>query len=1264
MSVIDSSTIHNWSEGPGASHELPALVRRLVMETTTEQTRVQMPSGSSVYQSGWDGLVEVPKGNIWVPSGLSAWEISTEKTPKRKADSLYESRTGNPLDIPVSTTTFVFVTSRKWPGKTKWVDERLATCPWAGVKVLDADDLVAWLEQAEKTSQFFMSLVLKSLGPNEAVPLDAERLTRDYFDTKFDSLKAALSIRSNPTVIQDDAPSSTLNSAFIELSAKIDVARDLVNAGRIDSARSTLEQLRSQHETMPASIRFRILSNIGNCALANDDFDEAIILLKESYELLPDTPQGIANAAFAAQLEKDAQRAVNMALKAKSIEQVNSQATAILISELWKVGDSEQLEELISHENWILDDEQCVLALVGVRVAQSRFEEAANLCRSLIQLNARDASYHLALSEVLLLQFQEDRITTGFSSELFHKLAESEKESSCAIALLRQTELKKRLQRARTVRGCVRAFLGQPTEAKLDFDNVLSEAPCDPDAAYNKGLLLLFDGEFQDARETFGRIEDAERRAYAILPLADACLASGDAPAAIELLGDDVTFECPGWDSVHRAAILFNAQKAVGADDSVGPVLANSLRSNRDNLFTLTLAAILSDDPHSAEDLLLEALEHAGGFDRRMILTRLGVHYQQQERFSEAADQFAEVADGAGGDPTALSLLHCLMESRRFGEALLWSRRIQEEIRQPPRFVINAEIWILEYVGDVQSAVSRLQELCSRDSAHWTDRVRLGLAQIRNGQLDAAADTILGVQSPALRDNPPAMMTLARLKLMLGIEGYLDDAYVARRLNPDDSNVQLAYVGLFLQNNVTLDDPKCVVPACAVLLKNDSVERWWNILDDGEEVRGPYDLHLNDELAQNLLGHSIGDLVELPEGIQNTRYEIAAIQNRFGRAFQETTEQFSARFPGNTGLFKVDIQDDAFTEILTDNDERSRRVENAYRQGEMALATCAAVLGHSTLELWHVCTAEEGIQLQFGTGLAEEMQEACNLLKETESVVIDFVALLTIHELGLAERVKRRFSTAAVPQRIIDELREIAFKPSLGEAVGTRANLQESARSVLNLAESFEPVASYPMLEIPDLASLVNTLTESGVSAIYAGNSQSSDDFILISDDLVLAGMARSLDVDTVNTQALLVELDRSGVITEDEYSLYIERLALLNYSFLQVRALDIIRRLAAHQYVTTKGTQALIGTLAHSKCSDDDVARIASELVSMMVGQIPIEQFQLKLSWVSGTIRHGREKGLVMLKFRDDLSDRLPPEIRNWVLGYLDDLESPRYRI
>jgi hypothetical protein len=43
-------------------------------------------------------------------------------------------------------TTFVFVTPRRWNAKTKWLKTRRAEKFWRDVRVLDVDDLEAWLE--------------------------------------------------------------------------------------------------------------------------------------------------------------------------------------------------------------------------------------------------------------------------------------------------------------------------------------------------------------------------------------------------------------------------------------------------------------------------------------------------------------------------------------------------------------------------------------------------------------------------------------------------------------------------------------------------------------------------------------------------------------------------------------------------------------------------------------------------------------------------------------------------------------------------------------------------------------------------------------------------------------------------------------------------------------------------------------------------------------------------------------------------------------
>ena len=58
-----------------------------------------MPSGSSVRLSGWDGLLEVERGNAWVPSGVSGWEFSCGKKITSKANDDYEKRTANPLSL-------------------------------------------------------------------------------------------------------------------------------------------------------------------------------------------------------------------------------------------------------------------------------------------------------------------------------------------------------------------------------------------------------------------------------------------------------------------------------------------------------------------------------------------------------------------------------------------------------------------------------------------------------------------------------------------------------------------------------------------------------------------------------------------------------------------------------------------------------------------------------------------------------------------------------------------------------------------------------------------------------------------------------------------------------------------------------------------------------------------------------------------------------------------------------------------------------------
>ena len=92
-------------------------------------------------------MVDSAGADPFVPEGKSVWEISVRKDVVQKADEDYQKRTENPLGLDPAEMTFVFSTSRVFPDKEGWVALKLSEGVWSDVKVVDADDLEAWLER-------------------------------------------------------------------------------------------------------------------------------------------------------------------------------------------------------------------------------------------------------------------------------------------------------------------------------------------------------------------------------------------------------------------------------------------------------------------------------------------------------------------------------------------------------------------------------------------------------------------------------------------------------------------------------------------------------------------------------------------------------------------------------------------------------------------------------------------------------------------------------------------------------------------------------------------------------------------------------------------------------------------------------------------------------------------------------------------------------------------------------------------------------------
>ena len=364
---------------------------------------IEMPSGSSVTHGDWDGSLEVECGNAWVPTGISAWEFSCRKDIAAKANEEYEKRTTDPKGVEFSTSTFVFVTPRRWDGKGKWARERREDGKWANVRAWDANSLVAWLRQAPKASRWFAGVLdqrFPALERRREV-LRAEKDTNDISKQLIGDLKTnfpglfseALSLSGAAQTEVDRDPTHR------HLIEGIDFARNLIDRGLPASAREELQQLKKDTEKIPEDFKFRILTNLAACAYAEEDITKTCDLLESAYRLQPENPKAIANAAFAAHLKGDSDHAVELAYKARELTPQDSQATSVLLWEFFERGKAERLEELLAAEAWIAQDPQCVLLLAAIRMQQSRFEEAYASYRSRVSEAPKDYDAHLPSSQ-------------------------------------------------------------------------------------------------------------------------------------------------------------------------------------------------------------------------------------------------------------------------------------------------------------------------------------------------------------------------------------------------------------------------------------------------------------------------------------------------------------------------------------------------------------------------------------------------------------------------------------------------------------------------------------------------------------------------------------------------------------------------------------------------------------------------------------------------------------------------------------------------
>lgn len=155
MKWIDSTDISSWANRRDCQETLPLLVRKLIRATSGSIKNIKFPAGDNVLIGGWDGILELSEESEYLPLGTSLWEFGANKDVKGKADDDYEKRTLNPLGYTPEDSTYIFVTPRLWSKNNDWVEEKKLEGKWKDIKVINAEVLEEWIDEAPTVGAWF-----------------------------------------------------------------------------------------------------------------------------------------------------------------------------------------------------------------------------------------------------------------------------------------------------------------------------------------------------------------------------------------------------------------------------------------------------------------------------------------------------------------------------------------------------------------------------------------------------------------------------------------------------------------------------------------------------------------------------------------------------------------------------------------------------------------------------------------------------------------------------------------------------------------------------------------------------------------------------------------------------------------------------------------------------------------------------------------------------------------------------------------------------
>ena len=829
--------------------------------------------------------------------------------------------------------------------------------------------------------------------------------------------------------------------------AEIDNARNLLKSHKPKTALELLENLKKRTWKDASDDRkFSILTNMAAAQFALNNEEEAAKLLLQAFDFNREDEKALSNRALAHLLLGETEYAADYAKQTREKNSSNTDAYVILIG---ISAEEEPLDEVIAKvPDYLHDSPQIAYAISELAKQRENFEAAKRWGEIMVSQDQENApDFKAAFATILIKQALEDNLAVG-TSQLY---ASQKEQLQRAIGFLTEawntvsnTELKDYRADWIISRGIAHFHLGELTKATEDLDTASEIEKSNPILIKNRALLAFDCGDITKAVELLEKIHSAPEVPEAPIILANILFASERLGEAITKLNDFLKTDLsPELQEKARRLLIdvYITDKRFDEALEISIAMRESTPMSIANLVDAARIFSANDKRDEAVSLLKEAYNYvqdgAEFLDIVMLADQLYIH----KLFKEAATLYEKLADTNLNSDLTQGLIKSYYGAGEIGKALEICQKLREKYG-PLENISEREVVIYEEIGDMNQAEIVCKEYLKKFPNDIDMRIRLSMVLFRSNnevELDNVLDSFTDFKTFSfLKDlSLEACFQLAQLhQIRLQPEKALKIMYEVRRTHFYNPDAHLRYIGnfLFVENKIPdVLNPTQVDQDTAVQV-NISDEDYWYIIEEreNEDIKRDDERDVNDPFAQQLLGKEKNVVVKIGE----KTVKIVDIKSKFSYAYQESLRKYEPLFPTDQGMEKIKLDDsdeiddkERFQPMLDRIDQRQEyldQIEKLYKEKHLTIGCFTNLVGSNSLDTWGSLMSNPELGIRCSIGDIEERSNVLNLLNHSNpKLVVDIIALITLHSLDAADTVVSTFGKLCIAQSTIDELQSI-----------------------------------------------------------------------------------------------------------------------------------------------------------------------------------------------------------------------------------------------